>query len=62
LVPFSLIKVLAGMDSFIIKTPPPPIPQVNCHSAFGSVGRMLLELLSGELFKSTGERRRRRTG
>jgi hypothetical protein len=31
------------MDSFIIKTP--PIPQVKCQSAFGSVGKMLLELL-----------------
>jgi hypothetical protein len=36
-------KSLAGMDSFIIKTP--PIPQVKCQSAFGSVGKMLLELL-----------------
>jgi len=34
---------LAGIHSFIIKTP--PIPQVKCQSAFASVGKMLLELL-----------------
>jgi len=34
---------LAGIHSFIIKTP--PIPQVKCQSAFTSVGKMLLELL-----------------